>query len=212
MNAHQRDLRQVRPRLLDLDAGRLRPAGRRQARAGARHARRDLRRSCLDSTRSSSPAAIPAATRRRSSCRTSRTSPTRVQRHHPRAKIWLSLQWFDAKRRSTTSTRGSTREPAGLARRPRRRAEQPAARRDARAARPALSAARLPGHHAHRARPSTPCPSGTRRSTSRSAASRSIRARSSTRRSTIALASHTDGFISYSDGVNDDVNKTVWSR
>jgi hypothetical protein len=26
------------------------------------------------------------------------------------------------------------------------------------------------------------------------------------------LASHTDGFISYSDGVNDDVNKAIWSR
>ena len=27
-----------------------------------------------------------------------------------------------------------------------------------------------------------------------------------------AIASHTDGFISYSDGVNDDVNKEIWSR
>ncbi len=26
------------------------------------------------------------------------------------------------------------------------------------------------------------------------------------------IASHTDGFISYSDGVNDDVNKAIWSR
>ncbi len=26
------------------------------------------------------------------------------------------------------------------------------------------------------------------------------------------IAPHTNGFISYSDGVNDDVNKAVWSR
>lgn len=26
------------------------------------------------------------------------------------------------------------------------------------------------------------------------------------------IASHTDGFVSYSDGVNDDVNKAIWSR
>ena len=53
--------------------------------------------------------------------------------------------------------------------------------------------------------------SGTRRSTSRSAASRSTRARCSTRSCTTRIAPYTDGFISYSDGVQRRRQQGVWT-
>ena len=102
--------------------------------------------------RSSCPAATPAITRRRWSCRTWPTSPYGCKRRHPSAKVWLSLQHFDSER-DRLPVRVDRSRPAGLARRAGGRSRQLSDSRDSTPAQPALSPPRLPGHHAHGAVP-----------------------------------------------------------
>ena len=133
----------------------------------------------------------------------------RLAKPHPRAKIWLSLQWFDAKGIDDVYAwieRGS----AGVARRPGRRTEQPAARSHARAAAAALPLRDYPDI-THTVRSQYPVPwwdpafnftLGREPINPRPVFYAAVHDRT---------ASHTDGFISYSDGVNDDLNKAIWS-
>ena len=208
---HQRDLREVRPAVLAVDARRFR--SRRHGEARRRRWRRSTRSlpTCRASTASSSPAAILVTTTRRWSCPGSADLATRLRVRHPQAKVWLSLQHFDAKEVDFLFA-WIDREHPRLAGRAHRRSGQRAAGGDAGAARSrATRCATIPTSRTPSAA-STRYRRGTRRSTSRSAASRSTRARRSTRGTHDRLAPDTDGFITYSDGVNDDVNKIVWTR
>ncbi len=114
------------------------------------------------------------------------------------------------RRRSTGSYAqiNATLAPGSAASSPGRAAHRLAETRAATAS--AVPAARLPRHHPHRALRSTSCPMGSAFNFTlgrepinpRPAFYANLHDR---------IASHTDGFISYSDGVNDDVNKAIWS-
>ena len=112
---------------------------------------------------------------------------TRVQRHHPRAKVWLSLQWFSAGADRLDLRADQHRAPALAGR---TRCRDRAAHRSARRARVSTHAIACATTRTSRmsCAPSTSCPTGTLRSTSRSAANRSTRGRSSTRN--FMIASH----------------------
>jgi hypothetical protein len=135
---------------------------------------------------------------------------TRVQRHHPRAKVWLSLQWFSAAQIDWIYSQiNATPRPwlGGLVAGP---------------SSPALAETRARLHpryqlrdypditHTVRAQyvvpdwdPAFNFTLGREPINPRPVFYATLHDR---------LASHTDGFISYSDGVNDDVNKAIWSR
>ena len=111
------------------------------------------------------------------------------------------------RRGSTPSTRGSRTRSAGVARRAGRGPSSPPLDRDTRAGcRDATRCGTIPTSPTRSVR-SIRCPGGIRRSTSRWAASRSTRARCFYAAVHDRTAPYTDGFISYSDGVNDDLNK-----
>ena len=63
----------------------------------------------------------------------------------------------------------------------------------------------------HSLRASIRCPTGTSRTRRPRTASRSTRGRSTRRRSSARSIATPIGFITYSEGCNDDVNKIVWS-
>ncbi|WP_157898787.1 hypothetical protein [Luteitalea pratensis] len=135
---------------------------------------------------------------------------TRVQRHHPRAKVWLSLQWFSAAQIDWIYEQINTvPRPwlGGLVAGP---------------SSPPLGETRARLHSRYRLRdypdvthvvraqyvvpdwdPAFNFTLGREPINPRPVFYAELHDR---------LASHTDGFISYSDGVNDDVNKAIWSR
>jgi hypothetical protein len=134
----------------------------------------------------------------------------RLARHHPRAKVWLSLQHFDAKEIDFVLDFLSRDKPewfGGLVAGP----GSPAL---------AITRARLDPRYplrdypdvTHTVRTQYPLPwwdpafnftLGREPINPRPVFYAALHDR---------IAPHTNGFISYSDGVNDDVNKTVWSR
>ena len=134
----------------------------------------------------------------------------RLMRHHPRAKVWLSLQHFDAKEIDFVLDYLSREKPdwfGGLVAGP---GSPPLA----------ITRARLDPRYplrdypdvTHAVRTQYPLPwwdpafnftLGREPINPRPVFYAALHDR---------IAPHTNGFISYSDGVNDDVNKTVWSR
>ena len=134
----------------------------------------------------------------------------RVQRHHPRAKVWLSLQWFPAAQIDWIYAQiNATPRPwlGGLVAGP---------------SSPPLAVTRARLHPRYRLRdypdithtvraqyvvpdwdPAFNFTLGREPINPRPVFYSNLHDR---------IASHTDGFISYSDGVNDDVNKAIWSR
>lgn len=134
----------------------------------------------------------------------------RVQRHHPRAKVWLSLQWFSKSQIDWIYTQiNGTPRPwlGGLVAGP---SSPPVAETRARL-HPRYQLRDYPDiTHAVRAQyvvpdwdPAYNFTLGREPINPRPVFYAGIHDR---------LAPHTDGFISYSDGVNDDVNKAIWSR
>jgi hypothetical protein len=135
---------------------------------------------------------------------------TRLTRHHPRAKVWLSLQHFDAKEIDFVLDYLSREKPdwfGGLVAGP---GSPPLA----------ITRARLDPRYplrdypdvTHTVRTQYPMPwwdpafnftLGREPINPRPVFYAALHDR---------IAPHTNGFISYSDGVNDDVNKAVWSR
>jgi hypothetical protein len=134
----------------------------------------------------------------------------RVRKHHPRAKVWLSLQWFPADQIDWIYARLNG-EPlswfGGLVAGP---------------SSPPLATTRARLHPRYRLRdypdithtvraqyvvpdwdPAFNSTLGREPINPRPVFYAGLHDR---------IASHTDGFISYSDGVNDDVNKAIWSR
>ncbi len=134
----------------------------------------------------------------------------RLARHHPRAKVWLSLQHFDAKEIDFVLDFLSREKPdwfGGLVAGP---GSPPLA----------ITRARLDPRYplrdypdiTHTVRTQYPLPwwdpafnftLGREPINPRPVFYAALHDR---------IAPHTNGFISYSDGVNDDVNKAVWSR
>ena len=134
----------------------------------------------------------------------------RVQRHHPRAKVWLSLQWFSATQIDWIYAQiNGTPRPwlGGLVAGP---SSPPLAETRARL-HPRYQLRDYPDvTHTVRAQyvvpdwdPAYNFTLGREPINPRPAFYAGLHDR---------LASHTNGFISYSDGVNDDVNKAIWSR
>jgi hypothetical protein len=135
---------------------------------------------------------------------------TRLARHHPRAKVWLSLQHFDAKEIDFVLDFLSREKPewfGGLVAGP---GSPPLA----------ITRARLDPRYplrdypdvTHTVRTQYPLPwwdpafnftLGREPINPRPVFYAALHDR---------IAPHTNGFISYSDGVNDDVNKIIWSR
>lgn len=134
----------------------------------------------------------------------------RLRRHHPRSQVWLSLQWFDAPQITWIYAQiNAAPLPwlGGLVAGP---SSPPLAETRARL-HPRYRLRDYPDvTHTVRAQYGVPdwdpaynFTLGREPINPRPAFYASLHDR---------IASHTDGFISYSDGVNDDVNKAVWSR
>ena len=134
----------------------------------------------------------------------------RVRKHHPRAKVWLSLQWFPAPQVDWIYEQiNATALPwlGGLVAGP---SSPPLAETRARL-HPRYRLRDYPDvTHTVRAQyvvpdwdPAFNLTLGREPINPRPVFYADLHDR---------IASHTDGFISYSDGVNDDVNKAIWSR
>jgi hypothetical protein len=135
---------------------------------------------------------------------------TRAQRHHPKAKVWLSLQWFSAAQIDWIYAQiNATPRPwlGGLVAGP---SSPPLAETRGRL-HPRYQLRDYPDiTHTVRAQyvvpdwdPAFNFTLGREPINPRPVFYATLHDR---------LASHTNGFISYSDGVNDDVNKAIWSR
>jgi hypothetical protein len=134
----------------------------------------------------------------------------RLRRHHPKSQVWLSLQWFDAPQITWIYDQISAAPLpwlGGLVAGP---SSPPLAETRARL-HPRYRLRDYPDvTHTVRAQyvvpdwdPAYNFTLGREPINPRPVFYASLHDR---------IASHTDGFISYSDGVNDDVNKAVWSR
>jgi hypothetical protein len=134
----------------------------------------------------------------------------RLAKPHPRAKIWLSLQWFDEKGIDEVYAWIEREQPAWLGGLVAGPSSPPLDR----------TRARLPRHYrlrdypdiTHTVRSQYPVPwwdpafnftLGREPINPRPVFYAAVHERT---------APYTDGFISYSDGVNDDLNKAVWTR